>query len=397
MGETTEHSKASDVHEEPVDLNSENPDDPKGENVMAKLLAEMASLKEKVNSMGQNGPEAAPKGKNNNEPSTSKGNKGKSPQNGNAKPKNPGRVNADAKMAEADAKMADPEDEEQVSVCDPIDNYLGSDEEDNNEEGEINDDSDEEKEWLQQLAEEYCEEEVTGPDVTPEFAQLISQIVCRRLPAERENEILKKVNRPGNVPILANPKVNPEIWQKMQPKTRGEDLKISRLGDKICKGMIGNAQLAAKLKGLKAKLRGENKQTVRELAKDAFDNIRIGTMALNEVNQMRRAQIREDLNPIYRSLCNPPKEEDGFLFGSDVTDKIKAINQSRNIGLMDKKSFLGGRRFQPYDNRRPQRGGHRPQFAQNPRHSPSNQFRQSFQQNHSQSTRGRGGRQTPRK
>ena len=67
-------------------------------------------------------------------------------------------------------KVADPEDEEQVSVCDPIDNYLGTDEEDNNEEGEINDDSDEEKEWLQQLAEEYCEEEVTGPDVTPEFA-----------------------------------------------------------------------------------------------------------------------------------------------------------------------------------------------------------------------------------
>ena len=115
MGETPKQSKASDVHEEPVDLDSENPDDPKVENVMAKLLAELASLKEKVNSMGQNGPEAAPKGKNNNEPSTNKGNKGKSTQNGNAKPKNPGRVNADA-------KMADPEDEEQVSVCDPIDN-----------------------------------------------------------------------------------------------------------------------------------------------------------------------------------------------------------------------------------------------------------------------------------
>ena len=46
---------------------------------------------------------------------------------------------------------------------------------------------------------------------------------------------MKKVNRPGNVPMLANPKVNPEIWQKMQPKTHGEDLKISRLGDKFAK------------------------------------------------------------------------------------------------------------------------------------------------------------------
>ena len=63
MGETTEQSKASDVHEEPVDLNFENPDNPKGENVMAKLLAEIASLKEIVNGMGQNGPEAASKGK----------------------------------------------------------------------------------------------------------------------------------------------------------------------------------------------------------------------------------------------------------------------------------------------------------------------------------------------
>ena len=131
--------------------------------------------------------------------------------------------------------------------------------------------------------------------------------------------------------------MNPEIWQKMQPKTCGEDLKISRLGDKICKGTIGNAQLAAKLKGLKAKLHGEDKRTVRELARDAFDNIRIGTMALNEVNQMRRAQIREDLNPIYRSLCNPPKEENEFMFGSDVTEKIKA--RSRNIGMMDKVGF----------------------------------------------------------
>ena len=61
--ETPEQSKASDVHEEPVDLDSQNPDDPKGENVMAKLLAELASLKEKVNSMGQNGPEAAQRGK----------------------------------------------------------------------------------------------------------------------------------------------------------------------------------------------------------------------------------------------------------------------------------------------------------------------------------------------
>ena len=63
MGETTEQSKASDVHKEPVDLISENPDDPKGENVMAKLLAEMASLKEKVNSMGQNGQKLPQRGK----------------------------------------------------------------------------------------------------------------------------------------------------------------------------------------------------------------------------------------------------------------------------------------------------------------------------------------------
>ena len=87
MGETTEQSKASDMHEEPVI--SENPDDPKGENIMAKLLAEIASLKKKVTSMGQNGPEAAPKGKNNDEPSTSYSNKGKSTQNGTLSPKIP--------------------------------------------------------------------------------------------------------------------------------------------------------------------------------------------------------------------------------------------------------------------------------------------------------------------
>ena len=61
MGETTEQSKASDMHEEPAF--SKNPDDPKGENVMVKLLAELSSLKEKVNSMGQNAQKLPQRGK----------------------------------------------------------------------------------------------------------------------------------------------------------------------------------------------------------------------------------------------------------------------------------------------------------------------------------------------
>ena len=71
--------------------------------------------------MDQCGPEAALKGKIDEEPSMSFGRKEKATLKGNAKPKNSGKVKADAKMAEAAAKMEDPEDHDSGRVLEKID------------------------------------------------------------------------------------------------------------------------------------------------------------------------------------------------------------------------------------------------------------------------------------
>ena len=62
---------------------------------------------------------------------------------------------------------------------------------------------------------------------------------------------------------------------------------------------------------------------------DALRTFQIGVTGLQEANQRRRNQCRDDLRPEYRVLCNAPEEEGEELFGPTVDERIKTISGTK--------------------------------------------------------------------
>ena len=150
---------------------------------------------------------------------------------------------------------------------------------------------------------------------------------------------------PSNIALLANPRVNPEIWHKMRTEARSEDIRLARAGDLTVKSLVANCQLLEELTNLKHKLTGENKTAVKNMIRTALKATQMSASSLQENNQRRREHIREGLAPAYKSLCNVPEEEGTQLFGEDLVKQVKAINDSKAITskLVERPFLEGGR------------------------------------------------------
>ena len=305
------------------------------------------------------------------------------PRAGDEREKNKDSVRSDVDIAQADEKMAAPSENGVDDFSKDIDDFLdengGEEEEEEEDKGSdvVND------AWVNEVSEMFDAPDENGPNMSESLANLVTKILSRRFKADKEEEITGDLKRPGNVPILSNPRVEEEIWRKLTHKTRRQDLALKDVGATMTKWLIKNARVVEKLSGLMPKLKGKVKEEVKEVAKDALNCFQIGAMTFNKLKQKRRDGMRDDLHPSYQKLCDSPKEEDGYLFGCDLDEKIKNINQAKRSSIPDK-HFLGLNRFQPYRGR-PSRGGHRQQPPLS-----KQTFSPRYQQSYQPSPRGRG-------
>ena len=99
---------------------------------------------------------------------------------------------------------------------------------------------------------------------------------------------------------MITPKVNPEIWERLDRQRRGKDLKLSALQTTLAK--VGN--ITAQTIDMLLKSRAEGIQL------DVESIIRMNTDALAllghisfEISQRRRDVIRPTLNKDYSTLC----------------------------------------------------------------------------------------------
>ena len=118
-------------------------------------------------------------------------------------------------VAKADENMAVPSengvDDLTKDMNDFIDENGGEGEEEEEEDkgsDELND------EWVNEVAEMFDEPDENGPNMSESLANLVTKILSKRLKADKEEEITSDLKRPGNVPILSNPRVEEEIWKK---------------------------------------------------------------------------------------------------------------------------------------------------------------------------------------
>ena len=193
------------------------------------------------------------------------------PRAGDEREKNKDSVRSDVDIAQADEKMAAPSENGVDDFSKDIDDFLdengGEEEEEEEDKGSdvVND------AWVNEVSEMFDEPDENGPNMSESLANLVTKILSRRFKADKEEEITGDLKRPGNVPILSNPRVEEEIWRKLTHKTRRQDLALKDVGATMTKWLIKNARVVEKLSGLMPKLKGKVKEEVKEVAKDALN------------------------------------------------------------------------------------------------------------------------------
>ena len=209
-----------------------------------------------------------------------------------------------------------------------------------------------ELDWLDEFASELGMPEKTGPAVTENLASLVTKMLKTKIPEERSKTLLEKFVRPENIPLLVNPRVNQHIWMKLKQNTRKGDLRLTHIGDKVVKTLVALTTIVERLNALKDQVKGDAKTEIKSITKAGLEAVQVSALALHEVSQRRRSEMKFDLHASYRGLCNPPAEEAEELFGANLNDRVRELNDIRRMGRQvtgegrfeRKRPFLGGRR-----------------------------------------------------
>ncbi|XP_068757998.1 uncharacterized protein [Montipora capricornis] len=178
---------------------------------------------------------------------------------------------------------------------------------------------DESDSLLDEIAQSHTDTEKTAPKVTEKLAKIVNLRWLNKLDETNLKEKADKYFRPINCDRLITPKVNPEIWGRLDRQTRGKDLRLSNLQTILTK--VGN--ITAKTTDMLLKARAEDGKV------DVDNMVRMNTDALAllghvsfEISQRRRDAIRPTLHKDYATLCASHVPITNFLFGDELQTQL---------------------------------------------------------------------------
>ena len=181
---------------------------------------------------------------------------------------------------------------------------------------------------LDEIAQSLTDTEKTASKVSEKLAEIVNLRWLNNLDDTYLKEKLEKYLRPINCDRLITPKVNPEIWGRLNRQTRGKDLRLSSLQATLTK--VGN--ITAQTTDLLLKARAENSKL------DLESMIGMNTDALAllgyisfEVSQRRRDVIRPTLHKDYATLCASHVPITTLLFGDELQTQLNHIGASNKI------------------------------------------------------------------
>lgn len=194
--------------------------------------------------------------------------------------------------------------------------------------------TDGEEDWMGAFEKELGQRDETGPGIEPKLATLVNKLFTKKSEEEVIKGLLNKFPKPENVPQLIAQRVNPIVWGKLSNTTKRKDLRISTASNKIIKSSTASVNIVQKLTELKNDTKDPKmKAALKEIAISTMQAVQINAAAVHELAQVRRDQMKGDLNNEYSDLFNTPETEDVDLVGKNVAAKIKDINEANKMRL----------------------------------------------------------------
>ena len=180
---------------------------------------------------------------------------------------------------------------------------------------------------LQEIEEEYSNDDKSGPDVNVHLANLVNKRFAGKLKEAKLKEKFELYVRPGNCDKLKVPLVNHELWGKLRPPVKSQDLRLANVQQTIVKATVALTEATDQITKVKGNIEGKQK-----IISSLTDSLALLGHATYDLSLRRRDIMRPSINKELRALCSQQIPVTEFLFGDDVQGSLKTIKECNNIG-----------------------------------------------------------------
>ncbi|KAL3876194.1 hypothetical protein ACJMK2_034064, partial [Sinanodonta woodiana] len=181
---------------------------------------------------------------------------------------------------------------------------------------------------IQELSDFYEVQERCGLPIQESLAKVVNAGFRSQIAQDKFKDLNEKHLRPQNCQNLSVPKVNPEIWAKMNKSSKQMDAKLQKFQGTVAKSSVPLLRLMDEL--LHNKLDGTT-PNVNKLLADAGDVLRMLSSAFCDMSHKRKELIKPDLHYSFQSLCSPQNKVTDLLFGDDLSAKVKNIADAQQM------------------------------------------------------------------
>ena len=192
---------------------------------------------------------------------------------------------------------------------------------------------------LKGVAQDFDDEEQTDAVISDNLAGILNKRWSNPLNPSKLKEKMDKYSRPENCIGLKVPRVNPEIWNKLEHFTKRQDLRASSLQKTIVK--VGT--ILAKTTDCLLNLREEDNSSPKldNLVLMNTDAVALLGHSNYELSLRRREAIKPTLNKEYQALCSPQVPITDQLFGDDLQSQLSNITASNKLSTLATRKYTG--------------------------------------------------------
>ena len=141
-----------------------------------------------------------------------------------------------------------------------------------------------------------------GPKVNEGVAKRVNSACTKRPAKEQFSSVQKKYLRPENIDFLKAPRVNPELWDDLQDKTKSRECSFQAFQKNLIKGITPVVQSASKV--VDAKKRKEDSISLSDVYDLTVDTLTLLGNSVYEFSMKRREMLKSEVAPAYKSLCH---------------------------------------------------------------------------------------------
>ncbi|PFX11296.1 hypothetical protein AWC38_SpisGene25070, partial [Stylophora pistillata] len=151
---------------------------------------------------------------------------------------------------------------------------------------------------VQDIANGFEDDDATGNKIMQQLADLATKHWGKKLSSEKLKNLLDKYKRPENCELIKATKVNPEIWNHLNPNKRKVDLQLSNMQQVVRKVTFATLQTTNVL------LQNASISSSPNLILQSVDVVALLGHVNTQLAQFRREQIKPALKQEYSTICS---------------------------------------------------------------------------------------------